>query len=115
MEKTRTCIACGKEYKYCPSCNKTEPKWKVLYDTEECKEMFDAISAYNLHTGNKEGIQRILTKYHVKDYSKYVESINKKLVELFPKKEEQPKQVFRAFEKPKADALKVDVDSEVIE
>lgn len=57
------------------------------YDTEACKELFNAISGYNMGIVTKEQIKEILDKYGITDFSQYKESIRNKLNMLFPKKE----------------------------
>ena len=41
----RHCKVCGAEYNYCPGCPEyaNEPKWRMNYDTENCKEIFDTL------------------------------------------------------------------------
>lgn len=60
----RTCILCGKEYKYCKSCRsdaKKEP-WHSLFDTENCKNISKALTDYNLKKATKEETQSILSQ-----------------------------------------------------
>lgn len=41
----RHCKVCGAEYNYCPGCPEytNEPRWRISYDTENCKEIFDTL------------------------------------------------------------------------
>ena len=60
----RKCILCGKEYKYCKSCNsrvKQEP-WNALYDVENCKNISKALTDYNLKIITKEEARNELSK-----------------------------------------------------
>ena len=44
----RTCCLCGTEYFYCPSCSDgKDPSWKVLFDNENCKKIFNVLTQYN--------------------------------------------------------------------
>lgn len=50
MKKTnRICLTCGKAYSYCPNCTEDElkPTWMALYDTENCREIFNTLTEYN--------------------------------------------------------------------
>ena len=51
----RTCLTCGKKYEYCSSCPTTlnYPMWKNLFDTENCKTVFETVSDYE---------QKVITK-----------------------------------------------------
>lgn len=42
------CVICEKEYEYCPRCNKyeKEPAWKISFDSENCKNIYDACVGY---------------------------------------------------------------------
>lgn len=39
----RTCILCGKEYKYCNDCREydDQPAWKNIYCSENCRTLFN--------------------------------------------------------------------------
>lgn len=85
MAKTRTCACCGKTYSYCPTCGKDTTKpWLAICDTEECREVLNIISAYNMGIVDKDRVKTVLDKYNVNDFSKYKKSISDKLNELFP-------------------------------
>lgn len=91
----RICKTCGAEYRYCPTCAKyvNMPSWMWKCDTEECNELFDAISAYKMGIKDKNNIKNVLDKYGVKDYSKYTSSIQEVLNNLFPKKKTKVKDI----------------------
>lgn len=43
MANNRICLACGKAYEYCGSCPSSLnlPVWKNIFDTENCKTVFE--------------------------------------------------------------------------
>ena len=43
----KICRICEKEYKYCPSCDKKLPTWHVMFESENCKTIFDILTEYN--------------------------------------------------------------------
>lgn len=59
----RKCILCGSEYTYCKSCPKDIKKetWHTLYDTENCKNISQALTNYNLKQITKEDAREILS------------------------------------------------------
>ena len=61
------------------------------YDTEECSELVNIISAYDMKLVTAERVKQILNKYNITDYTKYKQSIQDKLNELFPVKEPEIK------------------------
>ena len=86
MAQERKCLCCGATYKYCPSCNKdsNKPAWMFNYDKESCKDLFNAISGYNMGIQTKDNVKTVLDKYNITDYGVYKESISKVLNDLFP-------------------------------
>lgn len=44
----RICLTCGKEYEFCGSCPSSSnlPVWKNLFDSEDCKVIFETVSDY---------------------------------------------------------------------
>lgn len=65
MEKNnRKCLVCGKEYRFCPSCakDKNKPSWMTMYDTENCRAIFDALVDYNFGNISAVDAKAILDK-----------------------------------------------------
>ena len=48
MANNRICLTCGKAYEYCGSCPSSlnHNKKKNLFDTENCKTVFETVSDY---------------------------------------------------------------------
>lgn len=44
----RKCLVCGKEYEFCRSCFEfvNHPVWRNLFDEDNCRKVFDAVSNY---------------------------------------------------------------------
>lgn len=86
----RKCICCGKEYEYCNHCGKGTEPWKNLYDSKECQEVMNIVSAYNIGRADANQVKAVLDKYNVTDYNKYKDSINAVLNSLFAFKASEP-------------------------
>jgi len=72
----RKCKCCGKSYDYCPNCGKSSSTpWMFSFDTEACKELFNAVSAYNMNLIKEDGIKNIVIKYNITDFSIYKDDI----------------------------------------
>ena len=93
MAKERKCLCCGKTYEYCPNCGKASSPWKIDFDTEECRDIFNIISAYNMGIAKEKNVLAIIEKYSVTDFMKYKDSINAKLQEMFSKNNRNVKNV----------------------
>lgn len=86
MAKQRKCIFCGKTYEYCPHCNDYNkyPGWMDKFDSEECRDIYNAMCGYSIRTFTSEQVKEVLDKYNIKDYSKFSEVIRKRLNEILP-------------------------------
>ena len=79
----RKCKCCGKSYDYCPNCGKSSSTpWMFSFDTEACKELFNAVSAYNMKLIKEDGIKNIVEKYSITDFSIYKDDIKNLLNNL---------------------------------
>jgi len=62
----RECIVCGEKYEYCDTCGApTEEKtdlWKALFHDENCKHIYEALSAHMVGTRSNEEIVSMLSK-----------------------------------------------------
>lgn len=81
----RVCYTCGSKYEYCTRCAKyaSQPKWRWMWDTEECKDLYDVVSGYKMGVLSKDDVQAVVDKYSVTDFKKYTDSICSVLNELF--------------------------------
>ena len=89
MENNRKCLACGNAYRYCGSCPNSLnlPVWKNIFDTENCKTVFETVSDYaqnaitresaknklaecNISMNFKENIQKYITEITMEDSEK---------------------------------------------
>lgn len=86
----RTCLACGKKYEYCGSCPTSTnlPIWKNIFDTENCKTVFENASDYAQGVITKDIAKNRICKC---DFSiKYKDNIQKYIDDIMaePKVEE---------------------------
>ena len=86
MKKIRKCYTCGAEYDYCPGCANSSggPEWKLLWDKEECKDIFEALSAYNLDLATADDVADVLDAYEVKSYDGFKDNIKAELQKIVP-------------------------------
>ena len=62
--RTRKCYLCGGEYKYCPTCSqdRMKPAWMAEFHEDNCKNIFDICTRFNMKLMNKEEAQEALKK-----------------------------------------------------
>jgi hypothetical protein len=83
MAQNRECVVCGTKYQFCPHCNNSDaPSWKAIYDTENCKKIFDVCSAFVFkHIDAKEALNR-LDKCDLSKEDKFAKGIKKDLADI---------------------------------
>ncbi len=67
MAKTKRCLVCNSLYEYCPHCNGNPTPWKVLYCSEECRNVFDVCCAYEGKRITQEEAYNRLNELNIKD------------------------------------------------
>ena len=89
----RTCIVCGKDYVYCPNCQKGDPNetWRNIYCSEECRGIYKICNSFAFGHTTAEAAKKQLDKYHITDRSKYSEDVRKSLSAIYAAKTEAPK------------------------
>lgn len=77
MANNRVCITCGKAYEYCGYCptSKNLPMWMNLFDTENCKNIFETASDYAQSAISKEKAISKLSLCDLKNISSYRDNI----------------------------------------
>lgn len=98
MANNRICLTCGKSYEYCGSCPSSLnlPVWKNLFDTDNCKTVFETVSDYAQKAITKESAKTRLSKCDVSgvfnsNIQKLVDEINKEDVKTTETKENETK------------------------
>ena len=83
-KKNRTCYCCNEKYYYCPSCaDEFRPSWMVMFDTEDCKTIFQTCSSYNNGSVTKEEAKQIFKDIKFKDFDLYEKSVSDTLKEIY--------------------------------
>ena len=59
-----TCKVCGTKYDYCPNCDKykDEPRWKITFCSENCKDIFDTLVKHTVGKFSTKEAQKALSK-----------------------------------------------------
>lgn len=64
VRNNKTCILCGNKYSYCSGCAEFDhlPRWMECYCSENCKDIFNILSSYNMNHKTKEKAKALLEK-----------------------------------------------------
>ena len=98
--KTRECYLCGKIYQYCPTCSqdRMKPSWMAEFHEENCKNIFDICTKFNLGMITKKEAQQALSVCNLSDKANFKPYVLQDLVNIFA---EDPKPVVKPVAKPK--------------
>ena len=90
MANNRICLTCGTAYEYCGSCRNSRnlPMWKNLFDTENCKNIFQTVSDYEQKGIDKTTAKKMLAECNLKDKKNLKENILKIVNEITVEKKE---------------------------
>lgn len=81
MANNRKCLLCGSEYSYCPACavDRRKPSWMAAYDKEDCKIVFETLSAYGMKKITDSEAKKAIKNINIKSMNldaKKTETIN---------------------------------------
>ena len=112
-DNIRQCICCGNIFYYCNRCGGSERNTGVsMYcDTLECQAVSNIISSYSMGSCGKDKVKEILDKYGITDYTKYKQSIQDKLNELFPKYERGIRVKLNFYEEVPAETIDTSIET----
>ena len=81
----KTCLVCGKNYHYCYSCpsDLQNPSWKNLFDTEECKEIFNILCKNGQGMITDDEAKELLSKYDLTQKDSFVDNIKNHIDKVF--------------------------------
>ena len=89
-KKNRECLTCGTQYSYCPNCNRKEPSWMADFHSENCKNIFQICTQFNVGLLTKEGAQEALKECDLANKENFKACIKRDFSNIFDV-EEQPK------------------------
>lgn len=95
IKNNKVCILCGERYSFCSRCEEFDhlPRWMAIYCSDNCKKIFDTISAYNMKLKTKKEAAKILKECDLSRKSEFKESCQKYIDEILDIKEESSQEV----------------------
>lgn len=95
IKNNKVCILCGERYSFCSRCEEFDhlPRWMAIYCSDNCKKIFDTISAYNMKLKTKEEAAKIIKECDLSRKSEFKESCQKYIDEILDIKEESSQEV----------------------
>lgn len=83
--KTRECYLCGEKYTYCPTCSqdRMKPTWMAEFHDENCKNIFDICTRYNMQLITKEEAQKALSACDLSNKENFKDYVQRDLANIF--------------------------------
>lgn len=90
--RTRECYLCGEKYSYCPTCSqdKNKPSWMAEFHSENCKNIFDIATRFNLQLLTKEEAKSAMEQCDLSNKENFKSYVKQDLENIF-KEEPKPK------------------------
>lgn len=87
-KKNRECMTCGTKYSYCPSCNRNSPAWMTDFHEENCKNIFQICTSFNVNVMSKSEAKAALEKCDLSNKENFKSFIKRDFENIF---KEEPK------------------------
>ena len=101
VKKNRKCSTCGTKYSYCPNCDRNAPSWMATFHDENCKNIFQICTSFNVNVMSKHEAKTALEQCDLSNKANFAECIQRDFDNIFAeeKQVEVPKKRNkRAFE-----------------
>ena len=98
MAKKRKCLTCGTEYSYCPNCNRNDPSWMAEFHNENCKNIFQICTSFNVNVMSKHEAKAALEQCDLSNKENFKSFVQHDLENIF--KEDQKQKRNKKVEMP---------------
>lgn len=93
-EVQRICNVCQNSYKYCRNCDRKLPTWYSMFDSENCKKIFDILTEYNFGKVSKSEANEILMECDLSQKENFRQKLQDEINAIMEKP--KPKRGMRA-------------------
>ena len=89
-KRSRTCYLCGTKYEYCPTCSqdKMKPSWMAEFHDENCKNIFDICTRFNMQLMSKAEAQEAIIECDLSNQANFKPYVQRDFANIFA---EEPK------------------------
>ena len=106
--RNRECYLCGKDYQYCSTCSqdRMKPVWMSEFHSENCKNIFDIATRFNMKLMSKTEAQEALNACDLSNKANFKSYVQRDLDVIFAADE---------ISAPVEDPIVVTLDAEIKE
>lgn len=115
--RNRECYLCGESYQYCPTCSqdRIKPSWMAEFHSENCKDIFDICTRFNMQLFTKDEAKAAIEKCDLSNKLNFRPSVQNTLSNLLKVDEvESPKKRGKRAEMKIIDEV-MDIEHTVVE
>ena len=82
--RNRECYLCKSKYSYCPTCSqdRTKPAWMAEFHSENCKDIFDICTRFNMQLLTKDEAKIAIEKCDISNKLNFRPSVQNTLSNL---------------------------------
>ena len=83
--KNRKCLCCNVDYHYCPTCSqdRMKPSWMSEFHDENCKNIFDICTRFNMELMSKENAQKALSACDLSNKANFKDYVQRDITNIF--------------------------------
>lgn len=83
--RTRECYLCSTKYEYCPTCSqdKMKPTWMTEFHDDNCKNIFDICTRFNMKLLDKSEAKKALSACDLSNKSKFKDYVKRDIANIF--------------------------------
>lgn len=83
--RNRECYLCGRDYQYCPTCSqdRMKPSWMSEFHSENCKNIFDICTRFNMQLMTKDEAKSALEKCDLSNKENFKSYVKRDLENIF--------------------------------
>ena len=83
MKKNKVCLTCNTKYTYCSNCNKKDPYWMAEFHDENCKNIFDIATRFNMQLLSKEEAKAAMEQCDLSNKANFKDFVQRDIENIF--------------------------------
>ncbi len=83
--KNRKCLCCNVDYHYCPTCSqdRMKPSWMSEFHDENCKNIFDICTRFNMQLMSKAEAMTALSACDLSQKANFKDYVQRDITNIF--------------------------------
>lgn len=84
-KRSRECYLCGEKYNFCPTCSqdRMKPAWMSEFHSENCKNIFDICTRFNMQLMSKTEARTALSNCDLSQKANFKDYVQRDITNIF--------------------------------